>query len=217
MIAACAMAALLASCGGTGETEKKVESEETVEHVEAKPVVASYAVNTAETTLGWKGSKSPEDAHNGGIAVSGGTIEIADNVITGGSFTIDMASITCKDLEGTEYAEKLVGHLMNQDFFLVDSFATSSFEITAVSDSNVTGNLIVLGVGKEVSFPVAVSVSEDKVEAKGTFGIDFTGFGVAGLGSTEEAHEHEEGEDHEEEETISPIIEFDLNLVANKK
>ena len=45
---------------------------------------------------------------------------MTDGVLTGGSFVVDMNSITTTDLEGGS-ADKLEGHLKSDDFFGVQS------------------------------------------------------------------------------------------------
>ena len=81
------------------------------------------------------------------------------NQLVGGSFVLDMTSITSTDLTG-EYQQKLNGHLKNGDFFEVEKYPTASFKkITGVKKNNdkvynslVTGNLTVKGKTSPISF-----------------------------------------------------------------
>ena len=73
--------------------------------------------------------------------------------IVGGTFVIDMNSITCTDIKDDQYNAKLVGHLKSDDFFGVEKFPTATFEITGASpiadaaagqpNYNVEGNLTI--------------------------------------------------------------------------
>ena len=72
--------------------------------------------------------------------------------IVGGSFVVDMSSITPLDenyapdgsAQGTR--EMLVGHLSSGDFFAIEENPTASFEITGANeDGSVNGNLTIRG------------------------------------------------------------------------
>ena len=60
---------------------------------------ATYTVDAAKSIINWSGSK-PTATHTGTIKVSEGSISAKDGAITGGSFSLDMNSIVCTDLEG---------------------------------------------------------------------------------------------------------------------
>ena len=45
-----------------------------------------------------------------------------NDVITGGTFIIDMTSIVCDDIETADANEGLVNHLKDPDFFDVENF-----------------------------------------------------------------------------------------------
>ncbi len=117
-------------------------------------------VDPSNSTLEWEGSK-PTGKHHGTINISKGEIHITDGKLVGGNFTIDMNSIVDLDLEDAESNGKLVGHLKSADFFDVEKFPTSLFEITSVEaiggsneNLNVTGNLTLKETTASVSFPV---------------------------------------------------------------
>ena len=74
-------------------------------------------INAAESTIHWLGKKVTGQ-HEGNISLVSGKLEMEGDVLTGGSFTVDMSSMTVTDIQG-EYAEKLKGHLKSDDFTIM--------------------------------------------------------------------------------------------------
>jgi polyisoprenoid-binding protein YceI len=106
-------------------------------------------VDTAASTITWTGTKVTGSSHTGPVSVKEGKVVVNDKgELTGGSVVADMTTIGTTDLQG-EWAEKLVGHLKNDDFFAVDKNPTATFVITSVAkkgnDFEVKGDLTVKG------------------------------------------------------------------------
>jgi polyisoprenoid-binding protein YceI len=85
----------------------------------------------------------------------------AKNKLTGGTFEMDMASITCADITDEKSNRRLVDHLKSEDFFSVGRFPTSKFVITKVdpkstNEYTVTGNLTI----KEKTNPITFTVKD---------------------------------------------------------
>ena len=154
---------------------------------------AEYSLNTATSTLNWKGTK-PGGEHTGTASVTEGKLSAENGKLTAGTFTIDLNSIVNTDLTDAEMNGKLVGHLKSADFFDVAQFPTAKFELVSVSELSattpasadavqathqVTGNLIMKGVTKSISFPAQVVISENSINAlTAPFAIDRTQWGV---------------------------------------
>lgn len=122
----------------------------------------NYAIDTKATTAKWVGKKVTGQ-HEGGISISKGNIVSDGKTVTGGSFEIDMTSITCTDLTDKEWNGKLVGHLKADDFFGVDKHPTAKFEITKATlksgnDYDVTGKLTIKGITNEITFPAMIKM-----------------------------------------------------------
>ena len=113
---------------------------------------------------------------NGNLTWDAGTL-------TGGSFEIDMNSITDTDLEG-EYAGKLVGHLKSDDFFGVAKYPTSKFVITKAipqdtkGNYKIVGNLTIKEKTNEVKFLAVVSESNGTINASGKITVDRSEYDV---------------------------------------
>lgn len=183
-----APALFFASCGSPEGSEATV-SEPTTAVV--APAAATYQVDTEASTLYWKGSKVTGSSHNGTVKISNGVLKVEGGQLVGGNFTIDMASLDNDDLRGKDGHEKLVGHLKSDDFFGVETHPTASFEITGISPSegdgntthNISGNLTVKGITKNLTFPAKVKVDENTATADAAFYFDRSLYDVK-FGST---------------------------------
>ena len=143
----------------------------------------AYTVDKAASTLEWTGSK-PTGSHNGTIALSDGVLNVENGTVVGGTFTIDMNSITVLDIPAEEKGNaKLVGHLTNADFFDVEKFPTATFTITELKDvegkTMLSGNLTLKAVENNVTFPVTVSKNGEAITISSEeFSIDRTKWNV---------------------------------------
>jgi len=120
----------------------------------------SFKADAASSTINWKGYK-PTGSHEGTIVLQSGDLKMDGDAITG-SFIVDMTTI--KDADGSA---KLEGHLKSKDFFEIEVFTTSKFEITGTEMKDgklhVTGNLTIKDVTKEITFPSAISKGDGMV------------------------------------------------------
>lgn len=123
--------------------------------------IATYSVNVEKSTLTWTGYK-PTGSHTGTVLLQSGTIEMNGKKIKSGSFIADMATI--KDADGSA---RLEGHLKSADFFEIEVFPISKFEVTKThhmdGKTHVTGNLTIKNVTKEITFHADVNVVGDTV------------------------------------------------------
>ena len=159
----------------------------------APKVMQSTVYRLDSGKLNWVGSKAIGDSHSGTINLTNGKLAVAEGKVQAGDFVIDMASITCTDLEAGKGKEKLEGHLKAPDFFDVAKFPTGAFEITSVTPTtgvadvthNVKGNLTLKGVKKSITIPTNISIAGGKVSAVSpSFTINRTEWGISyGSGS----------------------------------
>lgn len=126
-------------------------------------------VDVDNSKIVWKGHKVT-GSHDGHITLENGTLVFDDkNNLTGGTFTMDMSTLTVTDLEG-EMKGKLEGHLKSDDFFGVDKHSKSTFVITKVTGKNgtydVKGNLTIKGITHPNTFKMIVSNNTAKADIK---------------------------------------------------
>lgn len=115
-------------------------------------------VNNSKIT--WQGHKIT-GKHDGQLTLQNGTLIFdSNNVLTGGTFTMDMTTLTVTDLKG-EMKGNLEKHLKSDDFFSVDKHTASTFVITKVTgkDGNykVTGDLTIKDITHPNTFDMVVS------------------------------------------------------------
>lgn len=144
--------------------------------------IADHTVDTAASNIAWTGYKVT-GSHKGNVKIKSGSLQVQDGLLKGGSFEIDMNSITCTDLEG-DVAGKLVGHLKSDDFFGVANHPTAKYVITRAiptglkDNYKVIGNLTIKETTKEVKFFANLSNANGKLTATGKITIDRSEFNV---------------------------------------
>ena len=171
----------LAACGG--KKEATVATGEQATKAEATAAAQDYTVDVDGSTLAWIGKKVTGQ-HDGTIQISNGVFSVENGNITAGNFAIDMTTIANNDLaEDAETQAKLLGHLSSPDFFNVAEHPTATFEITSVAAAtgdasgathNISGNLTIKGITKEITFPATVSMDGGNFKAEADFNIDRT-------------------------------------------
>jgi len=162
--------------------EEPAAEEPAAAEMEATAGLAAGTYMVADgATVEWVGKKVTGQ-HNGTIDVKGGQFMVENGEIVGGSFTMDLNSITALDLAGDpETQAKLEGHLKSDDFFNVELNPEATFEITEIMPATegdathmVKGNLTIKNITNEVSFPATVSQEGDMVKIQANTTIDRT-------------------------------------------
>lgn len=171
------VASVLTAC----KNEKK-EKTEVKAAKEVSVAITTSNVDTEASVLHWKGTK-PTGAHDGVVHFKDGGIKLEDGKLVGGEFVIDMSTITNKDMEGSEGAGKLEGHLKSPDFFAVETYPTSKFVVTNVAEAegklNITGNLTIKDVTKSITIPATLTTEAGVTTLTSeTFSIDRADFNV---------------------------------------
>jgi len=151
-----------------------------------KENAATLKLDAKQSTFKWHAKKVTGE-HWGYVKFSDGVVTVENKKLTGGTFNVDMTTIDCQDLQG-EYNGKLVGHLKSDDFFSVEKFKTTTLKIKTLSEIagakagsnnyNVTADLTIKGITKEVAFPAQIIVTKDKVIANAEFDIDRTAYDI---------------------------------------
>lgn len=173
------------------EKKNKAEAEIAEKVAEKTEGAHKFVVDTALSTIEWKGEK-PTGEHIGSIAIKSGHFFFNENKLESGEIVIDMTSITVKD-EGMPNDKKkmLKAHLEGTvegkegDFFNTPKYPTASFKVTDIKvegeNTLLEGNLTMKRQTHNVTFPVAVTWAADhsSVEiASEPFTIDRTKWGV---------------------------------------
>lgn len=170
--------ALFVSCENPAD---KTESAKVSEAVEKQGTASSDGVKyvfTPESEINFVGSKVT-GSHEGGFKEFEGYFFMKDGEPAGDDHvvTIDMTS-TWSD------SDKLTGHLKDADFFDVEKYPESKFEVTGIEKASggkvtVSGNLDFHGVTKNISFPATVTQSTDSMKLDAKFDMNRSDFGVS--------------------------------------
>jgi len=134
-------------------------------------------VDVKASTITWLGKKVVGE-HSGTIALKSGGLKFDNDKLVGGHFIMDMNSIICTDIKGPK-ADKLVGHLKNEDFFEVDKYSTAEFILTEAiklegNNYKLIGNLTIKGITNPIEFDAMIS---DK-SASAILNIDRTSYDI---------------------------------------
>lgn len=178
---------LLVACSDAPKADNAEVSE--AQNVEQAAGVA-YNANLSESKIEWVGTK-PVGRHHGTFVLKDGNLIVSGDNLEGGRFVIDVSSITPDD-QDAEGNAKLQGHLKSEDFFHVEKYPESTFEITSVTEGvenkdnlvmkdathTITGNLTMKGVTKSITFPAKVYKEGDKIIADANFNIDRTQWNI---------------------------------------
>lgn len=167
------------------------------QEINSTPQGNNYIVDAGKSVVTWIGTK-PTGRHTGTFDIKDGKITLNDSSITSGIFTIKMNSVTVLDLTGKD-KEKLTSHLKSPDFFDLENYPLSRFEIVKVEEFRrdnlemeeieeefivmpthiVTGNFSMRGKTLSITFPAEIFISENIITAEARFNIDRTRWGVS--------------------------------------
>lgn len=163
-------------------------------------------LDAAKSNLYWMGSSFMGfNSHYGSVKFKEGHLTLSDGKIDGGTFLVDMGTIT--NLDGDGYNKGLVEHLNNEDFFFTFRYPTAQLNITNVTYKNKTeivvdADLIIKNIKKPISFTALLDY--DKKEFSANFSIDRTRWDI--LHATR-------FETSVKDNMLSDIIEFKAHLV----
>jgi len=113
-------------------------------------------INTEKSTISWVGKKITGQ-HSGTISIKSGELIMDDDKLTGGSFVIDMSSLSVEDLKAGQGKEKLEGHLNSDDFFGINKYPEATLSIINVigigkGQYKVQANITIKDKLQEISF-----------------------------------------------------------------
>ncbi|MFC0262874.1 YceI family protein [Fontibacter flavus] len=139
-------------------------------------------VDKNESTVSWKASKVT-GTHFGKVKISKAELDFRNERIQGGSFEMDMTSITVEDITDANSNKRLTDHLKSDDFFSSEKFKSSSMKITSAKTNNgkdyqITGDLVIKGISHPVTFPAIVEVSGNKITATANITFDRTKYDI---------------------------------------
>jgi polyisoprenoid-binding protein YceI len=191
LVAAVATALLVGSCGSS----------------DAPVETVSYTLDTENSSLKWKGSMNPEYFHIGTVSFTEGAIEMADDKLTAGSFTLDMNAISIDDAELPEDKKGyLATHLKDTSFFFIAEHPTVTVTVNGYENGKLATVISVLGQDIKQEIPVKMVQKEGVVTIQGKFDIDFEALKMAGMAP-----------DPKTGDKVQSVVSYELDLTLNKK
>jgi polyisoprenoid-binding protein YceI len=178
LVAACANPAEDKPVAAVGEPARPAES------APAPPAAGERYVVSAESMVGFTGSKVT-GKHDGGFRAFTGTVDFVDGDPTRSriELTIDTSSIWTDN-------PKLTGHLQSADFFDVARYPTATFASTSITGGpetfTVAGDLTLHGVTKNITFPARIEREGLLLTAASEFVLDRFDFGIVYPGAADD-------------------------------
>lgn len=131
-----------------------------------------------DSVLRWEASMVIGNGHRGEVDFRSGFLVFEDDAFSEGAFVVDMATI-----EEDKDNQRVEAHLKNEDFFDVQNFPFSTFEIREVVEQGgdqfeVTGDLTILDTTKPLTFIATMSQTEGVLSFNADFSIDRTEWGI---------------------------------------
>jgi len=194
------LALLVFGCANPADDKPEAAVGEAEPVPEATEAGQAFAIDTAQSTVGFVGSKIT-GSHDGGFNAFEGTIEVVNGEPTASSVKvlIDTTSLWADD-------DRLTKHLKSPDFFDVEGLPEATFESTSIEAAEdgytVTGNLTLHGVTKSISFPAQIEIGPDRVTAQAEFFVQRFDFDIVYPGKPDDLIRDE------------VVIKFDLVGVA---
>ena len=126
-----------------------------------------------ESFVKWTGTQLSGKSHYGTLSFKSAGLKFSDNRLVGGSFVVDMTSLSVDDLTG-KGKKSLEGHLKSDDFFSVSDFSVSELKINRVEkvsehEYSATGNLTIKGYTHEAKVTFFIKKGSNNMTAKLVF------------------------------------------------
>lgn len=173
-----ALSFTLISCDNPADktTDAEVSEKKEVASNQAGAETYSFIGGATESSsIKFTGSKVT-GSQSGFFKTFHGSFNVKDGTPINGSFTINMDSLTTDK-------DKLTNHLKNEDFFNVPKFPESTFEVTQfvknTTGYDVSGNLTMVGVTKNITFPATIQQDGDTVTLTSKFDINRQTWGIS--------------------------------------
>lgn len=141
-----------------------------------------YSINSDHSTVKWEAKKVLSAGHNGIIDVKSAYVVFNDGIFEEADLVMDMNSIVCSDLDGAS-KERLEGHLKSDDFFSIEKFPESTFNLVKserLDDSKylLSGDLTIKGITHPLKFDLNMSHKDESHTLSGKISIDRTLYNV---------------------------------------
>lgn len=141
----------------------------------------SQEINTLASQVEWQAYKVG-GKHFGTINIKSGSVDLKDGQLVGGTFVLDMPTITVTDLTG-KGKSSLEGHLKSADFFDAANHTESTLTITDVEYNGngryvIQAKVSIKGIEQDVKFEATGYNNKGQFSASASFKLDRSLFDV---------------------------------------
>ena len=177
----CLICILMIGCGK--EESKNTLSKDTSMGITSTTSQGSDTlwVDKLSSNVQWIGRKVTGE-HSGCIQLAGGFIVKNDGKLESGEILMNMQSITVDDIEDPKWNQKLVDHLINDDFFNSEKYPTAKFVFKKIkgkgADTHVSGEMTIRDKTVSTDFILNLVMDVDSSFASGSINIDRTLFDI---------------------------------------
>ena len=177
----CLICILMIGCGK--EESKNTLSKDTSMGITSTTSQGSDTlwVDKLSSNVQWIGRKVTGE-HSGCIQLAGGFIVKNDGKLESGEILMNMQSITVDDIEDPKWNQKLVDHLINDDFFNSAKYPTAKFVFNKFegkgADTYVSGEMTIRDKTVSTDLILNVVVDTDSSYSTGSITIDRSLFDV---------------------------------------
>lgn len=157
-------------------------------------IISSYSANSQnkfeliskESTIFWKSTNAAGfGGHEGTLPLKSGELwNDEKGKLSGGSFVIDMNSITNTDIKQEKSRKELEEHLKSADFFDAAKFPMAFFKIVKIEATNnvnkysVLGDFTLKGITNRIVFTAFINQEKSSLNAKADLTIYRSRWGI---------------------------------------
>ncbi len=216
---------LFQSCSNNPESfnVQAVEAKEVVQAVETMEV---YTIDAEKSIIKWVGTKVIGQ-HKGILRLNEGKLSVQNDQIESGNVIIDMRSLKVTDMK-EKRGVKLTSHLMDDDFFNVEKYQTTTVEILKVvpitantsevdpekhdatnqnpATHEISANLTMMDSTKMITFPAFIELRDNEIVTTANFNIDRTQWGL-----------HYKAASSFGDKRIYPMVNIEIEIFAVKE
>ena len=126
-----------------------------------------------ESFVKWTGTQLSGKSHYGTLSFKSAGLKFSDNRLVGGSFVVDMTSLSVDDLTG-KGKKSLEGHLKSDDFFSVSDFSVSELKLNSIervseNEYSAAGDLTIKGYTHVAKMSFYLKEGSNNIAAKLVF------------------------------------------------
>ncbi len=173
--------AILGSCSNNGKKAETGEAKKVIKKNNSNS--NNYNKIKSGSVVKWRASHlGGTNKRFGNVFLKSAEVSVNKNQIANAKILIDMNSLTVESFPtGSDEKRDLTKHLKSGDFFDVQKYPVSKFELTGIKkisgdyNSELTGNLTIKDITKSISFKANVNVDDDAISIKSEdFSVDRT-------------------------------------------